>query len=451
MKNKVNRKLKCVSGSLAVAAVAVVIGCGGGGTSSTPPAATTTGGNRTGQSVAVVSMPNTGATLDTAFLSGQGRAAGDILAHISRVEYLGPNGNAETRLADGINVLLNGYTANHITLDTPISASQNSETFNQFHLQVDYLEQENPDGSFTSPITGPTGFAVDELFDSSVTAFPGRTTSLQVYLDDATITLVNGVPTFNRNLFLQNNTTSGNPNVTGFLSDYVMFDISNDPTKVTLNDGSTANRIYFSGDRIAISTNAPVSPGFITSTSQGEFEVFDPVENIIGNYSESGPASGVTTGPPGSGGLKFPGTYTLKAPNPLDLSGTALITSLAGTWRPVGQVISSLGPFEVILLPHTSDSNQQDAVAFTEDSTGHVTSLYYGVADLTADTISLFPLTDLASGATTGEIDGTLSALEDNTSTTVTIPQSVRQGTYTLKGTLPTGFTSTGRFIVFRI
>ena len=431
----VNQNMKWFAGTAAIMAMAFVIGCGGSGSSSTSTSATSGTTGRAGGSIATVNLANTGANITVTYLSGQGRAAGDLLAHIGLVEYLGANANAESSLADGINLMLNGYTANQITIDQPIAASENSQQYNQFHLQVQYLEQENSDGSFGAPITGPSGFAVDQLFDASIGAFPGRYTAVQSYLDDAEITVSNGAPVFNRTLYLQNNTSAINPNIQGFLSDYVMFDISNASVKPSLDDGTVANRIYFSGDQIAIS--GP-NPGFQTTTSAGEFQVFTPGLSVIGNYSL--PVAPINTG-----------TYTLKQINPTDLTHTATITALSGIWRPVTQVFNNLGPFEVLLFPHSNDSNEQDAVAFTETSTGQITSLYYGIADLTGDTIKMWPLSDLSAGTVTGEIDGTLSALEDNTGATVTAAPAVRQGTYSFTGTLPSGWDTTGRFVVFRI
>lgn len=416
-------------------AIAFVIGCGGSGSSSSSTTSTTGTTGRAGSSIATVNLANTGANMTVTYLSGQGRAAGDLLAHIGRVEFLGTTATAESRLADGINLMLNGYTANQITIDQPVAASENSEQFNQFHLQVQYLEQQNADGSFGGQITLPNGYAVDQLFDSAIGAFPGRYTGVQCYLDDAEISVSNGTPVFNRSLFLQNNTTPTDTNVQGFLSDYVMFDISNAAVKPSLDDGTVANRFYMSGDQIAIS--AP-NPGFQTNTSAGEYQVFTPGLSIVGNYST--PVAPINVG-----------TYTLKEINPTDLTHTATITSLSGIWRPDTQVFNNLGPFEVLLFPHSADDNHQDAVAITENSNGQITSLYYGLADLSANTLQLFPLSDLQTGITTGEIDGTLSAQEDNTGATVTTPAATRQGTYSFTGSVPSGWDTTGRFVVFRI
>ncbi len=93
-------------------------------------------------------------------------------------------------------------------------------------------------------------------FSANIGLLPGRQTTLQVFLNDGSINLDqnSGNYLFFRQVFLSNNTTSNNPNVQGFLSDYIQFDIShvaNPPqllTQGTLAPAGPASFVYLGGE-----------------------------------------------------------------------------------------------------------------------------------------------------------------------------------------------------------
>lgn len=443
-----NLKLAAAMTALSIPAI-ILIGCGGSGSgSNTTGVITTTGSTGSTDSIATVNLPSTPGLLTVTYLSGQGRAAGDTIANINRADLTGTGGSAQTNLQATLNVNLSasGYTNNSLNITTN-TAGMNSAQFNNFEFVVSSLQSENSDGSLGSPVFSATGGpAVDDTFAAQIATFTGRNTQLPIYLDDSMISIgPNSTAVYDRTAFLAANTTATDTNLEGFLSDYVAFDLSNVPGAPTLSDGSTANRIFFSGDRIAISSGT-VTTATSTTAGTGKFEVFTPSANVTGVYVDPLPANASKPNQP-----TFVGTYNLTGLDPRDLNLVKTITSLSGIYRPVTQVMANFtNSFEVLFMPHTDDSNQQDVVAVVQ-SGGKITNLYYGYADLTAKTIALFPMSDLATGDIAGEVDGTITDEQDNTAAAVTTPPAVRQGHYTFTGTLPTGFKAAGRYVVFRI
>ncbi len=187
--------------------------------------------------------------------------------------------------------------------------------------------------------------------------------------------------------------------------------------------------------------------------------MFRPTGALSGTFGNQ-----QTLPPPPTGVAPIPtgGTYTIVAPDPRNLNNNTYITALQGIWRPfagtttapTGGVIQGLGTFEVILMPHMADDNNQDIIVVVRDGvlqSSHITNMYYGIADLSSLTFTVFPIADLTTGVDTGAISGTLSGLLDGTGAATSVPQNVRSGRYAFPGTLPTGFRASGRFIEYRI
>lgn len=441
-----------------------VAGCGGGNGKGTSG----TGGNvvANGDSIATPNLPTTAGLLYVYYITGQGRAQGDITANVATAQLNGPSGTLLDPLPRPLNVQLNQYSMNSQVVDVPLSGI-NSYTYNEFDLNVASLQIQAADGSLGSPITGPNGTyfinptnggeqlvtGSSGAFAAKVGIFPGRQTTLQVFLNDASINLD---PTaafyqFNRNIFLANNTTPSNSNITGFLSDYVMFDITNVANRPHVFDTSgnntgMATQVYFSGEdsRYGASLATPTGSNstpitlYVPNTTNGYF-----AGTIKGPNSLPPPPTGVTP-------ITQGGTYTLRDPDPRDITGGSSVTSLQGIFRPYTTVFNNLGTFEVIAMPHTADDNNQDLVVLVRNAAGAITNMYYGVADLSGLTFTVYPIANIETGDVSGAISGTLSGLVDKNGASTSVPANVRFGRYSFTGSLPTGFKTTGRFLVFR-
>lgn len=423
------------------AAACVLAGCGGGGGSSS-----TIAGVGNGDSIATANIPNTPGQIGVQILSGQGRAQGnigDLEGAVSTPKVLDSSGKAELpNLGQTINIDLtggnNGGTQNLQYLNIADIPNGNSHQFNTYELIVDSLgtiaDSAGNIGWQAGIAAGSSSYALDAQFNAQIGAFPGRQTTVQLFLNDGQISVNGNAGAIDRNQFLLANTTTDNPNVQGFFSDFVQFDLSHVTNLPTLSDGTTVgSKAYFNGDKIGLSG----------ATVGSLFQVYTPSVTLTGTWAN--PTS-----------ITNFGTYALKeisptqVPIPTDPSLAITITSLQGTWKPATTAFNNLGTFEVLLFPHNVDDNQQDIVVFTANSSGQITSFYFGLVDLSAKTFAVFPIADVIDGSTSGEVDGTLTSLLDGSGNAVTAPASVRQGRYSFTGTLPTGFKATGRFVVYR-
>jgi hypothetical protein len=263
---------------------------------------------------------------------------------------------------------------------------------------------------------------------------------LPFYVDDAIFTYSGGAMNFDSNLFQQINQPTGTTTpVNGFISDYVSFDLSGiaDANKPTLSTGVVANRVYFSGDNYAISP----------AGTSGDFEALtlDPADPVKGSFGPPG------TLPSGGGTLSHGGTYSLVKANPVDLTGTLRITALQGIWRDYTTVLSGLSNFFVITLPSSND-NQYQEILFVTRNGSTVTNLYFGYVDYSAMTFRAYPVKDLVTAAIDGELTGTISSLTNSSGVSTNLPSSVRFGNFQFNAgqTLPSGFSNSGKFTVFR-
>lgn len=446
----------------------MIAGCGGGG-----GRATTGNGSGAnviaGDSIATVNLQTTDALLYVNYITGQGRAAGDITANMASAVLTGPGGTLQNQGFTNLPIQLNQYSLNSQVMDLPL-AGVNSSYYNQFDLNVASIQIQNADGSLGTPLTGvagsyflnPTNGAQDPAivpgsggaFSASVGLFPGRWTSIMVFLNDASINLdpTQSFYQFYRSIFLADNTQPNNTNIQGFLSDYIAFDISKVASRphvfdVNGNNTGLATQVFLSGEDQRYGASGPTPTGsastpftlYIPNTTNGYF-----AGSIKGPNSLPNPPTGGTQ-------ITQGGTYTLRDPDPRDITGGSQVTSLQGIFRPYTSVFNNLGTFEVITMPHTADDNNQDIVAMVRDANGNITNFYFGIADLTGLTFTLYPIADIETGEVAGAITGTLNSLVDKNNANTTVPANVRFGRYSFTGSVPAGFKTTGRFLVYRV
>ena len=467
-----------------VAASFVVIGCGGGGG----------GGNNGGGGVpppdtgSFVKLPANPGQVAISYLTGAGRAPGDMTAIIRRAGLRDDFGEVETILSPERSLLLNGYTHQIINLDVPTTSSR---FFTSFLLEVKEIRVDN--GSPFPDVFPAGGSAplVQEEFPASIRVLPGRVTSVAVRLDDTMFDLNAADPAdiFQRDVFIDanlvENPVQGIDTLNGFLSDYIMFDISGIPSgeRPLLSSGAAASKVYFSGDFAALSQGG----------SNGVFEVLTALGFVEGTF---GPIVDL----PSPGGNKPPfGTYTLLQADPRDDDPSdddfpgpdaAKINALQGTYYNLADVVGGLGTFEMITFPRSQEREVFDAqsgnmvlrelsvqdVILIRRSGNTITKMYFGEIDFGQNagdptTIRAYPIGQIDTGDAFNEIEGTVSAFRDVNGNLVNLNdpsddeeerggkiQRIGSGQFTLMsgtdpiygGTLPAEFPTTGRFLVFR-
>lgn len=437
----------------------IVAGCGGGGGNG--------GGNNGGSggnptdSTAVVVIPNNPGRLQNVYLTGQGRAAGDLVAVIHRVSVDDQFGETATQLEEDVRLQLNGYTHQVIGLDIPTSVTR---SYDHYNLEIQRLGVDDgaggytyyPDQSVSQPLVSATGA---NAFNAYFRVFPGRTSSVTVRLDDSMFNFdtQSFSYVFDRNQFILSNYSqfgTAPARMNGFLSDYVAFDISNlQDTRPDFPDMSgQATMLYINGDNFALGTK-PDGPPENATPDPKPFFVLTPVGYVQGQH----------VGPRSAGGSPIPGTYTLVQGDPRPPEDpAATITALQGTYVNSTKYIASLGQnpqgFEIIAFPSTftddpsaDDFGKMDIVLFNL-SGGQITHMYFGQMDFLNDTISAFPIDQINDPSNvSNEITGSISSFVNSTGGSTSDVDSIRAGRYTLDATnLPSTFSTSGRFIVYR-
>lgn len=467
-------------GSLAtVGLLAGLIGCGGGGddgnngtSTSGTATATTTGGD-----IATINLPNTPGTLDFTFLTGAGRAAGDRTAVVRRINASDANGTVETRLSGERRLVLNRYSSQILDLSVP-TLNLTSREFTNIQFDVLRYEEEslNDDGT-TSTATYSSVANIPVDLPASVRVFPGRTVHIPFYLDTDTISVD---PSTGRASFSLTNFQSINfrpeqeKTIQGTLADYMAFNVSgmSAGNRPTLSNGNVATRVFFSGDGYALADLDPFtgsSVNFEPLLPGGQQDV------ALGRLAapSSIPSQGGTAG-------ETPGTYSMVQANPTDTSNLTRITSLQGTWRDhyrqrinSSNAVSNVGylsnapEFTMVTIPSSEDNGRQDLIAvaqtFTTNSNGTRTAVisncYFGYVDYDTNRFFMYPIKNITSviggsgsgGSAQGEVNGTISATLNSGGTATSTVGSIRSGSFTISsGGTPTGFPSSGRFVVFR-
>lgn len=444
---------------------AILVGCAGSGVPSSTGGGSGGGSGGDGRSVASVNLPVAVPPLiDTYFLPGQGRVAGSPTAVIRRVFYDDINGGrAEDELAPDINLKLDDFNAQNRRVNAGLDFGENSRRFVNYRLEVQKMMIDNGDGTFqefegnnNNPIlTGNAGIFNNAL---SLSVFNGRTTALQIYLNDAMLNHNGTSLVWDRNLFLAQNTNPTTGKITGFLSDYIEFDISNVASKPAMQSpdalGEPASRVYFSGDAIALAQAPAADP-----TTPVVFETLTPFGVIDGDIRFFNAPINKKQ-------------YELKQADPRFIQPPRLITAVKGFVRPYSEIISGAGEFEFITLPQNTDGREQDLVIVQRSSSaadapiinmwfGEV--LWYGT-NSDGDTVTepefrAWPIDQLPNANRTGQIDGILPKAKLKSAGNVQTDtnafkwmQGVREGDFEFR-TPPAGLPAkflTGRFIVFR-
>ena len=440
-----SRALILVSAFLA----AVLIGCGGGGGGGKNVTTGTTGvpgATQPGDSIAMENLPNPvnpAGTFNVAYLPLQGRALETFTVLVPSIQLgLGSNTFIEP-LSSDISFITNGNQVQQRSTSIPITDTI-SQPFDTFYLNFDSLiDNQNPGTGVGTTYGSPDDpFLEGEGFPAQIRIFPSRETTLPLFLNDGmfSIDTDNGTASFLPDVFTARN---GSP-LQSFISDFVSFDVSNmGNNRPMMSNGEKANRAYFSGDKFGLSEPGPT----------GYFEMLtDDLAN---------PDKGEFTDPVNTGSTTTPGVYRTIVPDPTDPTGQNTITELYGIFRPYVDSTSSArsmvintGGFEVMLMPKTPDDDTQQILLMTLNGS-KVTNLYWGDAHLTSGSFVAFPLADINNGTTAGAIQGTLTGFLDVNAAPVTVTgptvaRNVRYGRYAISGLLPSGFSRSGRFIVFR-
>jgi hypothetical protein len=433
--------------------VAVLIGCGGGGggggKNNNPTTGTTSGvpgATQPGDSIAMVNLPKPiGAPgrLNVAYLPLQGRLALETFSVLIRNIEIGLDADIFVEpLATPITFVLNGAEVQQrsasIGVDNGIS-----RPFNTFYLNIDTFT-DNDSGVIQTFGDSNNPFVQEQPFSANIRVFPSRETTVPIFLNDSMVEIISGdtstTADFLPDVFVARN---GSP-IKGFLSDFLEFDVSSMAGKrPIMSNGQTANRAYFSGDKFALSQAGP----------SGYFEML--TEDL------SHPDPGQFTEPTTVNNTTAPGIYRTLAPDPTDPTHTNQITELIGIVRwfvdpqhDANSMVVDAGHFEVILMPEANDDDTQQILLVALNG-NKATNMYWGDAHLGSGSFVAYPLANLTTGLTTGAIQGTLSGFLDANAASVSVntpsaAQNVRYGRYAISGSLPTGFSQSGRFIVFR-
>lgn len=472
---------------LLAASVAVLTGCGGGHhhSSSSTTTAKPTGAAGSGMTVSL--SANYG-RVEVGYITGQGRAEGDLYLEITRQRIQNGDGLDVFNRTDGlapIELRLPGFQTLSASIDVPFGSSvgrYDSQLLTQITFDPNRLLQEQSDGTLSEitgalPVSGatapdpssdptyatiPQNLSVPVNLEARIRAFPGRDSLIQLRISDATFYYDTnyGTYVFNQDRFatLNNSTTGTDPSAQNLLasriSDFIRFPLSglsdaNKPvvrtdysdTGAASSSTTLAGYVYFSGDNVAVSTDTPGSGSVyqeIAPTSDGF---------VLGTWQASQLAG-------------FNGTYTLTDAQPVELNGTPTrLVSDYGNFRDYTQVLSGGGTFEMIMLPNSGEEydeiRQGDLVAIVRNASGTITNLYYGGVDLSGGTFQLYPIRALNADPTdptviAARVTGTVTSYTDANGAVTTNRPSIRRFSYTMNGTLPAGFVSTGTAVVFR-
>ncbi len=197
--------------------------------------------------------------------------------------------------------------------------------------------------------------------------------------------------------------------------------------------GASAGAAYFTGDSIALGA---------TVGSDNVFEVLTPLGHIAGLWRNP------TTITP-----EF-GTYTLLELDPRILPpDLRRITSLQGIWRTYTDMFLNLGAFEMITLPSSGDTDEQDMVMVQRNGAGAIVNMYFGYVNFTSGNFSAFPIDQVDDGDAGNELVGTVNGFigSSGASVSATAPTRIRGGNFAFTSApLPTGFPTSGTFVVFR-
>lgn len=414
----------------------LAIGCGGNGEGGGGGGGSAGGG---GRSYPTVSLGSSGFVSAT-FLSGKDRrAVGSQLAVFKFIQF--QNGvadyipNTANINFSPLTVQLDGYTINTRDIVVNFGASEASKSYVEYPLQVTQMQEIIDDEGNVNDLTSANGIAyvAPNPFDTRIRCFPGRRTAVQIRLDEDIIRFDQAFGVvFDEDRFTDLNYDLRYKAIRGFLADYVSFDLTNmaDADRPTVTaTADPADRIFFSGDGIAISTGVG---------SQSAFELLDPIAIKSGTVHLGSIIGGVAT----------QNTYFLDEED----AGMNLVTALTGTWKDETKVISNpSSTTTAISFPTSDDGNNQQFVVYQKNAAGQIIAMFQGEIiigvgnDITKGRFTIFPVSTVDDAIPTDQVDGTLSNL-------VYVNGVVVRGDWDVTSALPASYTmpTSGGFSVFR-
>jgi hypothetical protein len=424
-----------------------VIGCGGGGGggNSTATGGTTAGvttgttgitTGTTGRATSSVNIPNRPGKLDVYLLPGQGRGIPYFTADVGHIDFTDAQGfitALENPVPPDLFLQLNGLNAQNRRVNAAVpapgstSTAANSRTFPSIALNFNEFLSDTGTGQVISP-----GFIESLPNTAFITSFQGRDSAVQIFLNDGMFNF-GATVTFDPVQYHAQNDNPTTGKLTGFLSDYLKFDISHITNKPQLvNTPGPAQCLMVSGDNFALSEKVPA-----VGKTAG-FEVLTPFGTFPGIFSNTDPTTGIKS-------------YTLQQPDPTVFQfPPRMITALAGVYYDFTERVNVVDSTLMIAFPQTGDGAKQELVIVTS-SGGVVSNLYFGTINYAAaggPSFTAFPIGDIQPANTAGQITGTLGGLGVSTSV-ANWWQFVRSGTYTLK--TGSGVPASGHMIVYRI
>lgn len=389
--------------------------------------------------------------LDITYNTGQGRGRGGLgpTANLKRV-VLEDNAYGTGDARNTVRTLLNPervlgldlYTSQSVPLNAPMdgfSINLNNRRFEEFALEIEsvFFNGSSYNGSFGSSL-------FNEIFPFSATLLPGRTTSVQIFLNDAMFEEDGfGGLNFLRSEFEDQNLNPDSLALEAHLADYLAFDISNVPYAPLMTTSTQSTTLYMSGDAYGLSDTPQIG--------DTEFEVLVPETPDPG--SVLGICNLAPSFPPNS-----PNTYNLKVIDPRNLQNNSFITSLQGTWKwwhdpdnASQSPILNPGDFVFITFPQSTDISTQDCVLLGL-SGGVIVDCYFGEVDLSSNTFNAWPISEIVKGTTNDEIVGSIGNYVYRSGTGITTVRDIRSGDFSVTGgSAPATFPATGKFIVYRL
>ncbi len=432
------------------AAAIAVAGCGGSGSGSGPAKVVTkppSSGIKANLSSVVGAIPP--GAIEVAYLTGQGRAPGDLTAVVRRIVLDDAYGEVTNPLAPQTDCPLVGYQDNIVHLDvlfTGGAVGVPSRLFTAFNLDfLQFNEATSTPGQYTV-FPEPASFPLQ--LNANIRVFPGRTTSFPVFIDDSMFTVDTSNPgqpviAYNSQQFtFANGGDTQADAMQGHISDYVAFNLNSVaasgkptllPTTNNPSGGQIAQRVFFSGDVYGVSDGVTNGSNFQALTLNPNL----PIGGLLG-------AAGTLNGP--SGTLPHAGTYSLLQYNPTDLTQTLKIIAGQGVWYEHKTVLTHpdgtpLGAgFFVVTFPSSNDDNMQEMVAFVQDANSNISQLYFGYINMSLASTGtngptafyLYPVSDIMSGATNGQLTGTITNLYRDAAASIPTnsPDLVHTGTF---------------------
>lgn len=423
-----------------------VVGCGGGGGGSKGGSSTgTTGSTVPGSSVSV-NLPSSSGLLTTLFLSGAGRATGDLVATIRGFAVTDTEATINNSGAGEVAVDLNEFGSADSIMTVPF-IGENSRLFTTYTASFAKFNFVGTTGDITAPAAAS--------FISRIRVFPGRETTFQEFLENDMFTTDGSTVSFDTDLFKSKNFSTGSdgtgtPALRSFINDYVSFDLSGlaAADRPLLSSGSPATRFFISGDNYALGDASNVFE-ILTETS----------DRFSGTYGPEGSSATPL------GNSYHPGTFTILRNNPSDPDPVSLakILALAGSWRSSSEVLSGMGSYEMITFP-TSNDNEHQELIFGQFNAGQPVRLYFGVLNTDVPytdgshtfrgSFELHPVGTIGDPTNfEGTLEGGIDDFKAASGSTTANAASIRSGHYFFKSgtTFPaSGFPTSGTFVVFR-